>query len=93
MRRLIITTAPNAVLHPWLQAELTEVLATRPPITCPEDERPPLARWATWLGHEPRDPACPTFCDACFTGDYPTSLTDLAKREHRDAQLPFDKVA
>ena len=45
------------------------------------------------VGHEPRDPACPTFCDACFTGDYPTSLTDLAKREHRDAQLPFDKVA
>ena len=46
-----VTTAPNAVLHPWLQAELTEVLATLPPITCPEDERPPLARWATWLGH------------------------------------------
>ena len=45
------------------------------------------------VGHEPRDPACPSFCDACFTGDYPTSLTDLAQREDRDAQLPFDKVA
>ena len=45
------------------------------------------------VGHEPRDAACPSFCDACFTGDYPTSLTDLAQREHRDAQLPFDKVA
>ena len=45
------------------------------------------------VGHEPRDAACPSFCDACFTGDYPTALTDLARREHRDAQLPFDKVA
>ena len=25
----------------------------------PEDERPPLARWATWLGHEPREPLPP----------------------------------
>ncbi|WP_419910540.1 amidophosphoribosyltransferase [Hoeflea sp.] len=23
-----------------------------------------------------RDNACPQFCDACFTGDYPTALTD-----------------
>ena len=45
------------------------------------------------VGHEPRDPACPAFCDACFTGDYPTALTDLAQRENREAQLPFDKVA
>ena len=54
-----VTNAPNAVLHPWLQAELTEVLATLPPLTCPEDERPPLARWATWLGHEPTEPLPP----------------------------------
>ena len=50
-----VTNAPNAVLHPWLQAELTQVLATLPPITGPEDERPPLARSATWLGHEPTE--------------------------------------
>ena len=54
-----VTTATNAVLHPWLQAELTAVLATLPPLTVPEGERPPLARWATWLGHEPRDPLPP----------------------------------
>jgi len=54
-----VTNATNAVLHPWLQAELTEVLATLPPVTVPEDERPPLARWAAWLGHEPRDPLPP----------------------------------
>ncbi|RXZ65819.1 amidophosphoribosyltransferase [Pelagerythrobacter rhizovicinus] len=45
------------------------------------------------VGHKPRNAACPQFCDACFTGDYPTPLTDLATREHREAQLPFDKVA
>jgi DDE superfamily endonuclease len=54
-----VTNAPNAVLHPWLQAELTAVLATLPPLTAAEEERPSLARWATWLGHEPRDPLPP----------------------------------
>jgi hypothetical protein len=54
-----VTTATNAVLHPWLQAELTAVLASLPPLTLPEDERPALARWATWLGHEPTRPLPP----------------------------------
>ena len=31
------------------------------------------------LGQE-RDPAQPQRCDACFTGDYPTSLTDLTEK-------------
>src|ERR671916_79435 len=35
-----VTNATNAVLHPWLQAELTAVLATLPPVTVPEDARP-----------------------------------------------------
>src|SRR5215204_7257952 len=39
-----VTNAPNAVLHPWLQAELAEVLATLPPSAVSEDERPTLAR-------------------------------------------------
>lgn len=39
-----VTHAPNAVLHPWLQAELSAVLATLPGLTTPEAERPPLAR-------------------------------------------------
>jgi amidophosphoribosyltransferase len=30
------------------------------------------------MGCERRDPACPQFTDHCFTGDYPTPLTDLA---------------
>src|SRR5690606_8868300 len=28
------------------------------------------------VGEAGRDNACPQFCDACFTGDYPTRLTD-----------------
>ena len=59
VRAKAVTNAPNAVLHPWLRAELAEVLATLPPVTISEDERPPLARWATWLGHAPGDPLPP----------------------------------
>jgi hypothetical protein len=54
-----VANAPNAVLHPWLQAELTQGLAALPALTTPESERPALARWATWLGHEPREPLPP----------------------------------
>ncbi|HVI04673.1 MAG TPA: amidophosphoribosyltransferase, partial [Sphingomicrobium sp.] len=32
------------------------------------------------LGQE-RDPLQPQRCDACFTGAYPTTLTDLAEKE------------
>jgi len=28
------------------------------------------------MGEPGRDPDAPRFCDACFTGDYPTQLTD-----------------
>ena len=33
------------------------------------------------LGEAERQDEAPRYCDACFTGDYPTSLTDLAERE------------
>ena len=42
------------------------------------------------VGREGRD-VCPVrnFCDACFTGDYPTSLTDLsAGRTKRPPNFP-----
>ena len=47
------------------------------------------------VGEAPRDDSCPQFCDACFTGEYPTSLTDLAIREKGEKQLslPVGKVA
>jgi len=50
-------SAPNAVVHPWLQGELAQVLAAVPPL----DEaaaRPVLARWAPWLDRLP-PPAVP----------------------------------
>jgi DDE superfamily endonuclease len=54
-----VLSVTNAVLHPWLQGELTEVLAEiekkQPRETLPpEEERPLYARWETWLGHPPR---------------------------------------
>ncbi len=52
-----VTNEPNAILHPWLQAELTAILATLPPL--PTGERPAAAQWATWLGHPPREPLPP----------------------------------
>ena len=47
------------------------------------------------VGIDGRNDACPQYCDACFTGDYPTTLTDLAAREADKAQLalPVGKVA
>jgi len=47
------------------------------------------------VGHKSRDLGCPQHCDACFTGEYPTSLTDLSRREMEAAQLtlPVNKVA
>ena len=41
------------------------------------------------VGAQKRNNGCPQFCDGCFTGDYPTSLTDLALGEHAATQLPF----
>ncbi|MXO64675.1 amidophosphoribosyltransferase [Altericroceibacterium endophyticum] len=33
------------------------------------------------VGLDGRNDSCPQYCDACFTGDYPTKLTDLYDRE------------
>lgn len=46
------------------------------------------------VGLAERNPACPQYCDACFSGEYPTRLTDLADRESPDQlSLPVEKVA
>jgi amidophosphoribosyltransferase len=39
------------------------------------------------VGKANRDTAMPQFCDACFTGDYPTSLTDRDSRDNNVRQL------
>jgi hypothetical protein len=59
-----VLSAPNAVLHPWLKEQLSEVLAEierKSPQheLPPEDERPLCARWQTWLGHPPSRPLPP----------------------------------
>jgi amidophosphoribosyltransferase len=46
------------------------------------------------VGEAGRKNGCPQYCDACFTGDYPTRLTDLAERDAPDLlALPVNRVA
>jgi amidophosphoribosyltransferase len=47
------------------------------------------------VGEDFRNKQHPQYCDACFSGEYPTSLTDLAQRKSDSAQLsfPVHKVA
>ena len=39
------------------------------------------------VGEASRKPACPQHCDACFTGEYPTRLTDMGERDGLNEQL------
>jgi amidophosphoribosyltransferase len=39
------------------------------------------------MGFDKRDAARPQFTDHCFTGDYPTPLTDQSATEHAPRQL------
>ncbi|MBW8785488.1 MAG: amidophosphoribosyltransferase [Novosphingobium sp.] len=46
------------------------------------------------VGEAGRSKPCPQYCDACFTGEYPTRLTDLGERENPvQLRLPVEKVA
>lgn len=46
------------------------------------------------VGSQSRDRQCPQYCDACFTGEYPTTLTDLTERDNpAQLTLPVNKVA
>ncbi len=51
LRAQPVTSATNAVLHPWLQDELTAVLATRPPVAA-VDPLAPGRRWSDWDWHD-----------------------------------------
>jgi hypothetical protein len=53
LRAEAVTSAPNAVLHPWLQRELSAALALLPPLPQGNAPFPELREWRTWLGHEP----------------------------------------
>jgi len=39
------------------------------------------------LKHDGRDPRAPFFCDACFTGEYPIPLPDMADNDTRQLSL------
>jgi hypothetical protein len=54
LRAEAVTSAPNAVLHPWLQRELGAALALLP-LPPPAAPYPELREWRTWLGHEPAE--------------------------------------
>jgi hypothetical protein len=45
LRAQPVLQAPNAVLHPWLQAELMAILAALPPVL---DPQAPGRRWQDW---------------------------------------------
>jgi hypothetical protein len=56
-----VTSAPNVVLHPWLQAELAAILAalpSSPPPPLPADHplRRHWERWVSWLDGAPLPP-------------------------------------
>lgn len=64
VRAIGVLSAPNAILHPWLKEELTQILkpilereaeADRPA----EAERPVGARWRTWLWPHENDEGLP----------------------------------
>ena len=52
VRAAAVARAPNTVLHPWLQAELTAILATCPPAPA---EATPGRRWSDWDWHPDAD--------------------------------------
>lgn len=55
-----VTSSANRVLHPWLQTELTAILADLPPVPdLPADELPAVRRWETWLDELPEEPLPP----------------------------------
>ena len=56
-----VTSTANAVLHPWLEAELTEILAAlpEPEVLPPEENRRCWARWQEWLSVRLSLPADP----------------------------------
>ena len=56
-----VRSAPNAVLHPWLRAELADILAALPAPTPPPlpADHPLLRQWGRWLGRPAGAPLPP----------------------------------
>ena len=45
------------------------------------------------VGESGRDGQAPSHCDACFSGDYPTALTDHDDHEQRGQLIPIERYA
>jgi amidophosphoribosyltransferase len=45
------------------------------------------------VGEVGRDVDAPSHCDACFSGDYPTALTDHEDQEQRGQLIPIERYA
>ncbi len=45
------------------------------------------------MGEPGRDPAHPKFADHCFTGDYPTPLTDMSEIDARGSSRCWPRRA
>ena len=45
------------------------------------------------LGEELREESQPQYCDACFSGDYPTRLTDQEDLQPHGQLLPIERYA
>ena len=50
-----VISAPNLVLHPWLQGTLAQVLAAQPAPPQRPVDHPLWVQWAHWLGRPPTD--------------------------------------
>lgn len=59
VRASAVRRAPNAVLHPWLQHEVLQILAELPEPAPFLNAPGSPTDWATWLGHVPSEPLPP----------------------------------
>ncbi len=59
VRASAVRRAPNAVLHPWLQHEVLQILAELPEPAPSSNAPGSPTDWDTWLGHVPSEPLPP----------------------------------
>ena len=48
-----VSSAPNAVVHPWWKTELFQILEDLPEVAGGDTDAPAATRWATWLDTSP----------------------------------------
>jgi len=86
-----VTSAPNVVLHPWLQAELEDILKTlppSPPLPLPADH-PLLQYWRHWLGRPADAPLPPVRLILIWDNLVGHTSADLMRWLARHGVLPL----